>query len=104
MTYRILLTHMAKMSYLAVSDSEIAQVDAAIETLAIAPDIGRVYDPLYPAARPPLEARVIYAGRYGIYYSVDHKAQTVHVHYLEDQRMNPEKRFEGRLGKKGTEK
>jgi hypothetical protein len=68
-------------------------LDNMLGLLECTPEIGRVYDPLYPAAKPPFECRVAYCGYYGIYYTYDQTAQLVKVFAIEDQRRDPEYRF-----------
>ena len=95
--YEVRLTETSLESYLAIPDARLEKVDAALDALAVFPGVGVAYDPLYPAARPPFEVLVLYADRYGIYYSVDEKAGVVFVRYIEDERMDPKLRFRGRL-------
>ena len=44
-----------------------------------------------------------YSGRFGIYYTVDHEAAMVYIHYIEDQRMDPKTRFVHRTRSHGSE-
>lgn len=64
-----------------------------LKLLETTPFLGRVYDPVYNASRPPFQCRVLYCAHYGIYYTVDSQEHTVLVFALEDQRRNPETRF-----------
>lgn len=66
-----------------------------VELLDTVPEIGRVYDPEYPASRPHAPVRVTCAGRYGIYYTVHEDAHEVIVINIEDQRRNPLNRHFG---------
>ena len=95
--YEVHLTETSLESYLAIPDARLEKGDAALDALAVFPGIGVAYDPLYPAARPPFEVSVLYADRYGIYYSTDERAKVVYIRYVEDERMDPRLRFTGRL-------
>lgn len=97
MTYRIELVDSVLSSLDAIPDLSFVDVDNALLSLATYPERGRLYDPLYEAARPPVPLRVLYVRNYGIYYSVDHESGTVLVRFIEDQRMDPRMRFTGRL-------
>ena len=62
--------------------------------LGIICSAGSIYDPAYEAARPPVECRVVYAGHYGIYYSIGQDLDSpVVVFSIEDQRRDPSTRF-----------
>ena len=82
---------------LTLPDHPFLDVSDGVLLLTRNPELGRVYDPLYEAARPPMELRVIYTGHYGIYYTPDHERKLIRVHFIEDQRMDPASRFSGRL-------
>ena len=69
------------------------RIGELIGTLGRFPLLGRVYDPLYRAARPPVECRVLYCEHYGIYYHVDEGRRLVTVLAIEDERMDPLGRF-----------
>lgn len=75
------------------TDTEYSVVDSTLELLQSSPYLGRIYDPLYEAARPPFVMRVVYAGRYGIYYEVIENRKEVDILFIEDQRRNPNERF-----------
>ncbi|MEE1045590.1 MAG: type II toxin-antitoxin system RelE/ParE family toxin [Olegusella sp.] len=96
MSWSIKLTGTASEAYLAIPDTRIRKVDDALDAIAIMPEIGRIYDPVYEAARPPFEVRVVYASVYGIYYTVDEESGVVFIRYIEDQRMDPAGRSQGR--------
>jgi plasmid stabilization system protein ParE len=98
MSFEVVFTETALQAYVAIPDWRIQRVDSTIDALGLAPWVGRVYDPVYEAARPPFEVRVVYADIYGIYYTVDEDASTVVIRFIEDQRMDPATRFVGRLG------
>lgn len=74
-------------------DSAYRRVGAMLEVLADYPYYGEAYDPYYKAALPPVPCRVLFVGRYGVYYTVDDDARTVIVLAIEDSRRNPEGRF-----------
>ena len=95
--YDVRIVYPADVSLDAIPDAAFAEVDDRILLLARYPEMGRLYDPLYEAARVDAEMRVIYVGYYGIYYTVDRERQIVRVRFIEDQRMDPETRFTGRL-------
>ena len=82
------------------SDALYLQVKAAIQRLAQFPELGRAYDPQYEAARPPVPCRVLYAGRYGVYYAgFDAPAgEPLVVLTVEDERRDPLRRFSGMRG------
>ncbi len=92
--YEVFMTESAKRTAASiVSRSDIAKISKMLRLLDVVPEIGRVYDPYYEAAQLPFEARVVHAGKYGIYYVVDDEKRTVIVFALEDQRRNPLNRF-----------
>ena len=94
--YAVELTHEAmRASQFVKAKSDIAKIRKMLRILDTVPEIGRVYDPDYGAATPPFQARVTYAGRYGIYYTVDEDAKVVTVFAIEDQRANPLNHFYG---------
>ena len=98
MTYGTWLSEFAVTSMLAVSESAYAKLDDAIRLLCSHPGLGVAYDPLYDAAKPPIPVRVLYVENYGIYYTIDDEHRLIRVHFIEDQRMDPNLRFTGRLG------
>ena len=61
--------------------------------LEVAPGMGAVYDPVYESSMPDHEARVTFAGHFGLYYTIDEENRRVSVEYLEDCRRNPLKKF-----------
>ena len=92
--YQVSLSDDALFVYLNIpSGRDFDAVDTTLNLLGEFPYYGRVYDPLYEAARLPFEVRVAFAGRYGIYYEVIEAQRLVAVHYIEDQRRDPTKRF-----------
>ena len=77
------------------SDALYLQVKDAILRLSQFPLLGRLYDPGYDAARPPVTCRVLYAGRYGVYYTGFDAPPDVPLVVLavEDERRDPMRRF-----------
>lgn len=92
--YQVLLTEGAKQAYKRIpSGKALNRLDRMLDVLDTVPDIGSVYRPLYEAATPPFELKVVYADHYGIYYRVLEEVGQVHVYYIEDQRRDPLNRF-----------
>lgn len=52
------------------SDRDCADVKRMLGVLGIVCSAGSVYDPAYEAAEPPVERRVVHAGRYGVCYPI----------------------------------
>lgn len=101
--YSIKLTASAAESYQALGGSAKRKANNALDALAIAPGLGMVYDPYYEAARLPFEVRVVYAGKYGIYYDYDEQTRIVYVRFIEDERMDPLNRFSARIHEGGAQ-
>lgn len=76
-----------------VPDAVYQRVGAMLRVLGSYPYYGEEYDPYYKAARPAADCRVLFVGRYGVYYTVDDEARIVTVLAIEDSRRNPEGRF-----------
>lgn len=59
------------------------------------PELGRAYDPEYPASRPPFECRVLAVpdSPFALYYVVDEEHEEIIIFHVENQRMDPEERF-----------
>lgn len=94
--YELLLTDEAFYAYASLpSDSLFARVDHDLDLLRSFPELGKKYDPVYDAARPPFDCRVLYCEQYGIYYRVDDGNRRVVVFAIVDQRRNPKTRFSG---------
>lgn len=67
--------------------------------LAVFPEVGEVYDPVYEAARPLFPCRwvAVPGTPFALYYGVDEGARRVAVFAIEWMRANPTGRFsEGR--------
>lgn len=75
------------------SRADLKAVDSILQALGTTPRIGRVYDPLYEAAKPETPVLIAYAGHYGIYHDIDENDLQVNVVFIEDQRTDPMKRF-----------
>ncbi len=94
--YAVVLAPTARAALPAITaKSDRAKVRKMLQVLDTVPEIGRVYDPDYPAARTPFEMRVAFAGRYGIYYTIVESEHEVRVLFIEDQRRDPLNRFFG---------
>lgn len=94
--YTVKLSEAARIAYQSIpSKKDFAKVRKMVHLLDTLPEIGRTYDPDYPAARPPFEMRVAFAGRYGVYYRVEEADETVRILFIEDQRRDPLNRFYG---------
>lgn len=97
--YEVILSDAARAEYSNIaSKRDFAKVDKVLQLLDTVPEIGRLYDHDYPAARPPFPMRVAYAGNYGIYYVIEEDSRRVAVLFIEDQRRNPLSRFYGVFG------
>ena len=73
-------------------------IDRQRDMLALFPEMGREYDPVYDAARLSVPCRwiAIPDTPFTIYYVIDYDADEVRVFYIEHQRMNPMGRFSSR--------
>lgn len=94
--YRVVLSHLvhqARYSITAKRDRQ--KIKKILQLLDTVPEIGRIYDPNYAAARPPFAMRVVFAGRYGIYYVIEEAEKTVRVLFIGNQRRDPLNRFYG---------
>lgn len=93
-TYELRITGSAAIAFRQMTSLlDFEQAESAVRLLEAIPEIGRCYDANYAAARPPMSVMVVYAGNYGIYYTVEEKAKRVTVRYIEDQRRDPFGRF-----------
>lgn len=94
--YRVILApHALQAQNVIASKSDRQKVKRMLQLLDTVPEIGRVYDLDYAAARPPFDMRVTFAGRYSIYYVVNEENHEVDVLFIEDQRRDPLNRFYG---------
>lgn len=71
---------------------KIFECRALLET---APDLGRVYDPEYPAARPPFPCRCLPISDtpFTLYYLKNEREKEIVVFSVDYQRGNPNTRF-----------
>ncbi len=95
---KVVISQLAQDQLAAIpSDALYLQVKDAILRLAQFPMLGRLYDPDYEAARPGVACRVLYAGRYGVYYTgFDAPSEEpLVVLAVEDERRDPMRRFSG---------
>lgn len=92
--YTVVLTDEAFYAYSTLQPERLFQhVDHDLELLESFPNLGRTYDPAYPAAQLPFVCRVLYCEHMGIYYRVDATMRELTVLAIEDQRQNPMSRF-----------
>lgn len=94
LSYEVKLARAAQTTYEELYPSvQFNSIRKVLTLLGTFPGIGMTYDPQYEVASLPAGARVIYAGKYGIYYIINAEAQKVLVLTIEDQRSNPLTRF-----------
>lgn len=92
--YEVQLTDEAVYGLAEVMPDVVYQrVSEMLSVLATFPRYGEEYDPYNEAARPPVPCRVLFVGRYGIYYTIDEERQKVTVLAIEDSRRDPRNRF-----------
>ncbi len=94
-TYEIIVGPDAQKTILGiVSEDDMKRIGRRLEALRIAPDMGIIYEPIYKAMKPREKLRVTYAGNYGIYYTLDVDKRHVNIEAIEDQRRDPNGRFQ----------
>lgn len=76
------------------TDRLFLHVEQNLELLKTSPYLGREYDPVYEATRPPFPCRVLLCEHYGIYYRVYESDLRITVFAIVDQRRNPMERFD----------
>lgn len=92
--YGVQMTDEAVYAYANISSDDVyRRVGELLNTLGTFPYYGQEYDPYYEAGQPPIPCRVMFCGRYGIYYHVNDESRTVTVLAIEDERRDPRKRF-----------
>ena len=92
--YEVQLTDEAVYGLAEVMPDVVYQrVNEMLSVLATFPRYGEEYDPYYEAARLSVPCRVLFVGRYGIYYAIDEEGQKVTVLAIEDSRRDPRNRF-----------
>ena len=90
MAYRVLFANGA-LSFIedhVYSERVLARIETYSELLADYPYLGAIYDPDYPAARPPLPCPP-----FTLFYSVDEAAEEVDVFYVDFSAGDPRGRF-----------
>ena len=77
------------------SERVLARIETYSELLADYPYLGAIYDPDYPAARPPLPCRHIRIPDtpFTLFYSVDEAAEEVDVFYVDFSAGDPRGRL-----------
>lgn len=77
------------------SERVLARIETYTELLADYPYLGAVYDPDYPAARPPIPCRhlTIPDTPFTLFYAVNEAAQEVDVFYIDFSAGDPRARF-----------
>ena len=77
------------------SEHVLARIETYSELLADYPYLGAIYDPDYPATRPPLPCRHIRIPDtpFALFYSVDEVAEEVDVFHVDFSAGNPRGRF-----------
>ena len=94
-SFEIILTDEATYSLAEIPSPKIySRITALIDFLANHPYYGEKYDPYYEASFPPIECRVFFCARYGIYYHVFPKEQQILILAVEDSRKDPLSRFD----------
>lgn len=92
--YAVVMTDEAFYAYSSISSDRVFNhVDHDLELLGTTPEMGRIYDPVYEACKPPFECRVFYCEYLGIYYRVNDETKEVVVFAIVDQRVGPNNRF-----------
>ena len=69
------------------SNADYLAVERAIKALEFTAEAHPVFDPPYPAGKPPFLCRVCYGGHFGIFYTI--KGDVVTVLSVKDMRRNP---------------
>ena len=97
MAYRVLFANSA-LTFIedhVYSERVLARIETYAELLADYPYLGAIYDPDYPAARPPLPCRHIRIPDtpFTLFYSVDEAAEEVDVFYVDFSAGDPRGRF-----------
>lgn len=92
--YSVELTDEACYSLADITSKRV--VNHVLEVLSLlegSPFLGRHYDPIYEAAKPDTDCRMLYCEFLGIYYHADEVEHVVIVMAIVDQRRNPLTRF-----------
>ena len=92
--YEVLLADEATYSLAEIPSSKVySRICALIDFLSYHPYYGEEYDPYYDASFPPIDCRVFFCARYGIYYHVFQDEREILVLAVEDTRKSPLSRF-----------
>lgn len=77
------------------SERVLAKIEQYEDLLSHYPALGAVYDPDYPAARPPITCRQLPIPEtpFTLYYAIDEDARQVNVFYIEFKGADPRSRF-----------
>ncbi|WP_281653744.1 hypothetical protein [Eggerthella sinensis] len=77
------------------SERVASKLFAMRELLETSPELGRSYDPDYPAARPPFPCRYISVPDtpFTVYYLKDEEKRQIVLFCIEYQRLDPNRRF-----------
>lgn len=87
-------TLLAKAEYRQISsEREIEHVNRVIDLLANMPRLGHVYEPDEDTAFMPIEVRVFYTGRHGVYYTLQEERNRLLILSIADQRGDPRQRY-----------
>lgn len=93
--FDIVMTDEALYAYSEIPSSSVyARIGTLIDFLADHPFYGQEYDPAYKAAMPPIDCRVFFCARYGVYYHVEIEDRVITIVAIEDQRRDPLSRFQ----------
>ena len=97
MTYRVEIAEsaLAFIEEHVYSSRVLARIETYTELLADYPRLGAVYDPDYPAARPPIPCRHIDIPDtpFTLFYAVNEGAGLVEIFYIDFSASNPRGRF-----------
>lgn len=75
------------------SEKVYSRMCALIDFLATHPYYGEEYDPYYDATFPPIDCRVFFCARYGVYYHIIQEERRILILAVEDTRKNPLSHF-----------
>ena len=77
------------------SERVLAKIEQYEDLLSQYPALGAVYDPDYPAARPPVTCRQLPIPEtpFTLYYALDEEREQVSVFYIEFKGADPKGRF-----------
>lgn len=84
MGHEIRFEEHAAAAYRQLPRQDARRLNQALDALAIAPLMGREFDPLFEEAAPPVRVRVADAGSLEVHYTVDENG-IVWVRHLEER-------------------